>query len=130
MKTEKKNTERFLSMKKLLTALALLISASAPSFSAETERPNVILIISDDHGFDDYGFMGHPIIKTPHLDRMAAESLLYPRGYVMPVCSPSLACLLTGKMPSANGITGNDLSDGRSKLVSATPSGSGCARIH
>jgi uncharacterized sulfatase len=108
-------TERYNSMKKLLTALALLISASAPSFSAETERPNVILIISDDHGFDDYGFMGHPIIKTPHLDRMAAESLLYPRGYVMPVCSPSLACLLTGKMPSANGITGNDLSEGRSK---------------
>lgn len=115
MKTEKKNTEHFLSMKKLLTALALLISASAPSFSAETERPNVILIISDDHGFDDYGFMGHPIIKTPHLDRMASESLLYPRGYVMPVCSPSLACLLTGKMPGANGITGNDLSDDRSK---------------
>jgi uncharacterized sulfatase len=46
---------------------------------------------------------------------MAAESLLYTRGYVMPVCSPTLACLLTGKMPGANGITGNDLSDGRSK---------------
>jgi uncharacterized sulfatase len=114
MKTGK-NSERFLTMKKLLTTLALLISASAPSFSAETEKPNVILIISDDHGFNDYGFMGHPIIKTPHLDRMAAESLLYPRGYVMPVCSPSLACLLTGKMPGANGIAGNDLSDGRSK---------------
>jgi arylsulfatase A-like enzyme len=115
MKPEKKKTERFLSMKKLLTTFALLIVASVPSFSTETEKPNVILIISDDHGFDDYGFMGHPIIKTPHLDRMAAESLLYPRGYVMPVCSPSLASLLTGKMPSVNGITGNDLSEGRSK---------------
>lgn len=86
-----------------------------PSFSAETAKPNVILIISDDHGFNDYGFMGHGIVKTPHLDRMAKESLLYTRGYVMPVCSPTLACLLTGKMPSANGITGNDLSGGRSK---------------
>jgi len=102
-------------MKKILSALALLIAACVPCFSAEAGKPNVILIISDDHGFDDYGFMGHPIVKTPHLDRIAAESLLYTRGYVMPVCSPSLACLLTGKMPSANGITGNDLSDGRSK---------------
>ena len=80
-----------------------------------TEKPNVILIISDDHGFNDYGFMGHPIVKTPQLDRMAAESQLYTRGYVMPVCSPTLACLLTGKMPSAHGITGNDLSNKRSK---------------
>ena len=101
--------------KQLLVTLAMLVAACVPSFSAETGKPNVILIISDDHGFDDYGLMEHPIIKTPHLDRMAAESLLYTRGYVMPVCSPSLACLLTGKMPSANGITGNDLSEGRSK---------------
>jgi uncharacterized sulfatase len=97
-------------MKKLLTSFALLMVASVPSFSAEAAKPNVILIISDDHGFNDYGFMGHGTAKTPHLDRMAAESLLYTRGYVMPVCSPSLACLLTGKMPHANGITGNDLS--------------------
>jgi len=102
-------------MKKCLITFSLLMAACIPSFSAEAARPNVILIISDDHGFNDYGFMGHPIVKTPHLDRIAAESLLYTRGYVMPVCSPSLACLLTGKMPSANGITGNDLSDGRSK---------------
>ena len=108
-------SESFVSMKKLLNAFALLISLSIPSVSAEAEKPNVILIISDDHGFNDYGFMGHEIVKTPHLDRMAAESLVYTRGYVMPVCSPTLACLLTGKMPSANGITGNDLSDGRSK---------------
>ena len=91
------------------------MAAVVPSFSVEVAKPNVILIISDDHGFNDYGFMGHGIVKTPHLDRMAAESLLYTRGYVMPVCSPTLACLLTGKMPSVNGITGNDLSDGRSK---------------
>jgi arylsulfatase A-like enzyme len=97
----------------LLGAAVVSVMAVEPSTSAE--QANVILIISDDHGYTDYGFMGHEIIKTPHLDRIAAESLLYTRGYVMPVCSPSLASLLTGKMPSANGITGNDLSDGRSK---------------
>ena len=80
-----------------------------------TTRPNVILIISDDQGFLDYGFMGHQQVQTPNLDRMASESLLYTRGYVMPVCSPSLACLLTGRMPHEHGITGNDLSGNRSQ---------------
>ncbi len=53
--------------------------------------------------------MGHKLVKTPNLDRMAGESLLYTRGYVTPVCSPSLATLLTGKSPRDHGITGNDL---------------------
>jgi uncharacterized sulfatase len=102
-------------MRNILAVFTTFLAASVLSLSEETGKPNVILIISDDHGFNDYGFMGHPIIKTPHIDRMAAESLLYTRGYVMPVCSPSLASLLTGKMPGVNGITGNDLSSGRSK---------------
>jgi len=100
-------------MKKLILLLAAIVVPHLSAFGAE--KPNVILIISDDQGFADYSFMGHERIKTPHLDKMAAESLLYTRGYVMPVCSPSLATLLTGKMPHENGITGNDLSGGRSK---------------
>ncbi len=95
--------------------LAPLLLSPLTASAAEPAKPNVILIISDDHGFADYGFMGHERIKTPNIDKMAAEGLLYTRGYVMPVCSPSLASLLTGKMPHAHGITGNDLSGGRSK---------------
>lgn len=98
-----------------MKTLSLLILLCASFVHSAESKPNVILIISDDHGFNDYGFMGHPTVKTPHLDRMAAESLLYTRGYVMPVCSPTLACLLTGKMPGKNGITGNDLAGERSK---------------
>jgi arylsulfatase A-like enzyme len=99
-------------MKRILTLAVLLLSALAgrTASAAEGERPNVILILSDDHGFTDYGFMGHKIAKTPSIDRMAAQSLLYTRGYVMPVCSPSLASLLTGQLPHVHGITGNDLS--------------------
>lgn len=96
-------------MKSLITPLLLLAFAAALPAASPPTRPNIILIISDDHGFNDYGFMGHDIVKTPHLDRISSESLLYTRGYVMPVCSPSLACLLTGKLPSGHGITGNDL---------------------
>lgn len=88
--------------------LAGLVAFTALSATPE-ERPNIILIISDDHTYTHYGFMGHEIVKTPHLDRMAAESLLYTRGYTLPVCSPSLATLLTGTFPRIHGITGNDL---------------------
>lgn len=105
-------------MKSLIPLLAALLVPHLSALAAE--KPNVILIISDDQGFPDYGFMGNKAVSTPNLDRMASESLLYTRGYVMPVCSPSLACLLTGKMPHTNGITGNDLSDkkaGRHPLI-------------
>ena len=94
-------------------AILALISAQIlcqKSGHAESAPPNVILIISDDHGFPDYGFMGSKVAQTPNLDRLASESLLYTRGYTMPVCSPSLACLLTGQLPHKHGITGNDLS--------------------
>lgn len=99
-------------MTKTAFALALVLVSwgiCRTTIGAESTPPNVILIISDDHGFPDYGFMGSKLAQTPNLDRMARESLLYTRGYVMPVCSPSLACLLTGQLPHQHGITGNDL---------------------
>ena len=48
--------------------------------SAKT--PNIVLILSDDQSYTDYGFMGHPHIETPHLDQLASESALFRRGYV------------------------------------------------
>lgn len=96
-------------MKQICLLFALLASVACCQPARAGEKPNIILIISDDHGFPDYSFMGSEVAKTPNIDRMAAQSLLYTRGYVMPVCSPSLACLLTGKLPHQNGITGNDL---------------------
>jgi arylsulfatase A-like enzyme len=100
----------------ILTLYSLAITAT---INAADATPNVILIISDDQGFTDYGFMHSQIANTPNLDRMASESLLYTRGYVMPVCSPSLACLLTGQLPHVHGITGNDLSSAAMKALSA-----------
>ncbi len=94
----------------LLRLLASLLLACASAHAVDSLKPNIILIISDDHGFPDYGFMGSDVAKTPNIDRIASQSLLYTRGYAMPVCSPSLACLLTGKLPHQHGITGNDLS--------------------
>jgi uncharacterized sulfatase len=90
-------------------AVAAPSAAPDPAAAATPARPNVILIISDDHGFNDYGFMGNQQVRTPRIDRIASEGVLYTRGYVTPVCSPSLASLLTGQYPSGHGITGNDL---------------------
>lgn len=74
-----------------------------------TGAPNVVLIISDDQGWGDFGFMGHPHIQTPHIDRLARESLVYRHGYVpSSLCCPSLAVVLTGKYPHQTKITGNE----------------------
>lgn len=81
-----------------------------PVSSLGQEKPNIILILSDDQAWTDYGFMGHPEIKTRHLDKLAKRSRVFERGYVAsPLCRPSLASLLTGKSPQQHGITGNDV---------------------
>lgn len=86
-----------------LFALALTLHLSAG------EPPNVVLIVSDDHAWTDYGFIGHPHIKTPHLDRLAAESLTFTRGYVpASLCCPSLASIITGLQPHRHKVTSND----------------------
>ncbi|MEO1831594.1 MAG: sulfatase [Akkermansiaceae bacterium] len=74
------------------------------------ERPNVLLILSDDQSWTDYSFMGHKMIETPVLDKFAKESLTYTRGYVTsPLCRPSLASIFSGLHTPAHGITGNDI---------------------
>jgi arylsulfatase A-like enzyme len=74
------------------------------------ERPNVVLIISDDQGWTDYGFLGHPALRTPNLDRLARRSLVFPRGYVVaPLCRPSLASMATGLYPHQHGVCANDV---------------------
>jgi arylsulfatase A-like enzyme len=73
------------------------------------EPPNIVLIISDDHAWTDYSFMGHPHIQTPNIDRLAAESLTFTRGYVpSSLCCPSLASIITGLYPHQHWITSND----------------------
>ncbi len=75
----------------------------------DPQKPNIIFIISDDQAYSDYSFMGHEHIETPHIDRLAAESLTFTKGYVTaPLCSPSLATMITGLYAFQHGVTGND----------------------
>ena len=98
----------------------ICFSVVALSFVAELapadspKKPNVLLIISDDQGYGDYGFMGHPIIETPHLDDLANRGLVFPNGYVVaPLCRPSLASIATGLYPHQHGICANDVDSSR-----------------
>lgn len=71
-------------------------------------QPNVLLILADDLGYNDLGFMGATEIETPNLDRLAAEGVRFESGYVAhPVCAPSRAGLLTGRYPARFGMDGN-----------------------
>lgn len=67
--------------------------------------PNILLIIADDQAYGDFGFMGNPLVRTPHIDDLASRSARFVNGYVpYSVCRPSLATLLTGLYPHQNGI--------------------------
>jgi arylsulfatase A-like enzyme len=67
--------------------------------------PNIILVMADDMGWGDTGYNGHPVLKTPYLDNMAAEGLVFNRFYsAAPVCSPTRGSVLTGRHPFRYGI--------------------------
>ena len=93
-------------MKKLISFLCIF---GATLWVSAQKSPNVLYIISDDQAWTDYGFMGHPQIKTPHLDKLANESVLFERGYVpTALCRPSLVTLINGQYAHKHGVTGND----------------------
>jgi len=98
--------------------LILIIALVFVAFSCTTtgqkkneprEKPNIVIILSDDHGWTDYSFMGHPHIQTPNIDKLASEGLTFTHGYTSsPLCSPALATIATGLYPHQHGILGND----------------------
>jgi arylsulfatase A-like enzyme len=95
----------------ILTApvLASAVDTASPGATSNRKHPNIVLIISDDHAWTDYGFMGHPHIRTPNLDQLASQSLTFRRGYVpSSLCCPSLASIITGLYPHQHRITSND----------------------
>lgn len=85
----------------------LIVSLAGNDVAAE--QPNVVLIVSDDQAWTDYGFMENEFIQTPNLDQLAAQGVLFRRGYVpTALCRPSLMTLATGHYAHRHGVTGND----------------------
>ena len=70
---------------------------SKGQYVKRTDKPNVILIMTDDMGYGDLGYHGNSDISTPVLDKLANESVAFNNFYVSPVCAPTRASLMTGR---------------------------------
>ena len=87
--------------------LLAFLSCSGPKTSdnqEQNELPNIILLMGDDHGWDETGYNGHPFVKTPVLDEMAASGLRFDRFYSgHSSCSPTRGSFMTGRHPNRYG---------------------------
>lgn len=87
-------------MKLILSFLVYYIS-----FALYAERPNIVLVMTDDQGWGQAGYMNHPVLKTPHFNEMASKGLRLDRFYAgAPVCSPTRASVLTGRNNDRTGV--------------------------
>lgn len=118
----------FSSRPMLLVTFAL---AAMCSFAAAAEeptnrptkkpaRPNIVFVITDDQGYGDFSSHGNPILKTPHLDRLAAESVRFTDFHVSPTCSPTRASIMTGRHEFRSGVTHTILERERLSLAATT----------
>ena len=90
---------------RILFALIAVLSFSSHALAAKAESPNIVVIFCDDLGYGDLSCFGHPTIRTPNLDRMAAEGVRLTQFYsASPVCTPSRAALMTGRLPIRSGM--------------------------
>lgn len=92
-------------------AFAAIVAADSQSAAAEplaaqsAQRPHIVLVMADDQGWGQTGYYNHPVLKTPHLDAMAASGLRLDRFYAgAPVCSPTRASVLTGRANDRTGV--------------------------
>ncbi len=94
------NQEVILKRRKFLKNTAMTVAAlsmdSLSSYAAAKKKPNVIVILSDDIGYGDFSCHGHPVLKTPNLDRLAKEGMEFTDFHVTPVCTPTRGQLMTG----------------------------------
>jgi len=93
-----------LEYKTIMRSFLILFLALAPFPLVAAEKPNIVLIVADDLGREDCGFMGGKVIQTPNLDKLAAKGAILDAHYVQPVCSPTRAALMTGRYPMRHGL--------------------------
>ncbi len=88
--------------------LGALIAIPSIALSETAKQPNIVLLISDDDDYEHFGFMGNKIAHTPTLDKLAAAGTLFTTAYCpAAVCRPSLASILSGRLPHQHGIYSN-----------------------
>jgi len=111
-------------MKNTLILLSLLpaLAAFLPAATPDTSRPHVVLVMADDMGWGQTGYRGHPVLKTPHLDAMAAAGLRLERFYAgAPNCSPTRATVMTGRSNDRTGVENHGYALRRQETTIAQP---------
>ena len=94
----------------MICVLTILIAAPSIGLAEPAKQPNIVLLISDDDDNEHFGFMGSKIAQTPTLDKLAAAGTTFTTVHCpAPLCRPSLASLLSGRLPHQHGIYGNYL---------------------
>lgn len=104
----------------LIFFCAFLGSCSVNKGSRGEQKPNIVLIISDDQGWGDLSIHGNKNIRTPHIDSLAGEGASFTNFYVSPVCSPTRAELLTGRYHPRSGVHGTSAGGERIDLDEIT----------
>src|SRR5207237_7494115 len=87
---------------KLLFSLCALCALRGETLSAE--KPNVVIVLTDDQGYGDLSCHGNPVLKTPNLDRLHAEGVRFTDFHVSPTCAPTRSALLPGRPDSNNAV--------------------------
>ncbi len=101
-----------------IICVTLIAHGSASELAGS--RPNIILVMTDDQGYGDLACHGNPLIKTPHLDRLYAESLRFTDFQVSPTCAPTRCSLMTGRHEFKSGVTHTILERERMGLAATT----------
>lgn len=110
----------FLKIAGLAAGAALLPRLSHAAAPAAGARPNIILILTDDQGYGDIAAHGNTKIKTPHLDRLHAESLRFTDFHVSPTCAPTRCSIMTGRHEFKSGVTHTIMERERMSLKATT----------
>ena len=92
----------------LCLTVVLVCGGSCLADDAAAARPDIVIVLVDDLRWDEIGCMGHPFVRTPHIDRIAHEGVRFRNAFcTTPLCSPVRACLLTGLYTHNHGILDN-----------------------
>lgn len=106
----------------MITRRSWLRQSMGAARAAQAARPNIVFVLMDDLRWDDTGAGGHPWVKTPHIDRVAREGILFRNAFAAtPLCSPNRACFLTGQYTHTHGILDNTDRSPRSRELVTFP---------
>lgn len=94
---------KYIFTKYWILLLVFLLANAGCENKSEADRPNVIIVMTDDQGIGDMSYHGNPFLKTPNLDAFAMESVSLSNFHVSPLCTPTRSALITGQYPIRNG---------------------------